>query len=112
MTFDSPSYGLYLNKLVYSNGITSQFGSTLGFLILDIGIFMYLNMCFCLLCCLLYRYSAAFPPTDDYFFAKMRNVKIFLVLIYFIIVIPICVFSLFSSVDPTILRANLENEVI
>ena len=73
---------------------------------------IFMNMIFCLLCCILYRYSAAFPPTDEYFFAKMRNIKIFLVLIYCVCITPVWVFSFFSGVDPAILRAQLENEVI
>jgi len=105
------SYTIIL-KLVYSNGIASQFGSTFGFVSMDIAICMLMNMIFCLLCCLAYRYSAAFPPTDEYFFAKMRNIKILLVLGYCFIIIPVWVFSLFSSVDPAILRAQRENEVI
>ena len=72
---------------------------------------MFMNMCFCLVCCLAYRYSAAFPPTDEYFFGKMRNMKIILFLGYCFIITPFWVFSLFSSVDPAILRAKLENEV-
>ena len=70
-----------------------------------------MNMGFCLLCCLAYRYSVAFPPTDEYFFAKMRNIKILLVFIYFVIIIPHWIFSLFASVDPMILREKLKQEV-
>ena len=73
---------------------------------------MFMNMSFCLLCCMLYRYSVAFPPTDEYFFAKMRNIKILLVLAYLFLITPVWVFFVFSSVDPAILRAQLENEVI
>jgi hypothetical protein len=104
------SYSIIL-KLGYSNGITSQFGSTFVFLLVDIAIFMFMNMCFCLLCCLAYRYSVAFPPTDEYFFAKMRNIKILLALVYCVIITPVWVIILFSGVDPAILRAKLENEV-
>ena len=78
---------------------------------MDIGFCMFMNMIFCLICCLLYRYSAAFPPTNEYFFAKMRNIKILLALIYCVIITPVWVISFFSGVDPAILRAQLENEV-